>query len=223
VAETSVDPGRVVVVTLFSVSMLAAGSRAWAGVRAAGADAQAALELASSVLTLAFCGLVVAAYLRRGPASATDRGRLVWLLAPAATCLPFVIPALPSQVGDQLGGQLGSTTRSFLAFALILAGTAFSVWSVRHLSTCLSVLPQARRLVDSGPYRLVRHPLYLGEIVAVTGFAVRGGHPSHAVLLLALILLQLYRAAREERLLAAGVPGYADYVARTWRIVPGLV
>jgi protein-S-isoprenylcysteine O-methyltransferase Ste14 len=110
-----------------------------------------------------------------------------------------------------------------LALVLILSGSAWSLWAVRHLSTCLSVVPQARRLVDTGPYRLVRHPLYLGELVAVGGFAVRGGHWLHVVLLLALLALQLYRASREEALLAGQVPGYAGYAARTWRIVPGVV
>ena len=85
------------------------------------------------------------------------------------------------------------------------------------------MVPQARGLVDTGPYRLVRHPLYLGEIVAVSGFAVRGGHWLHAVVLLALVGLQIYRAGREEVLLARQVPGYAAYVGRTWRIVPGVV
>jgi protein-S-isoprenylcysteine O-methyltransferase Ste14 len=195
--------------------MLSAVGRAWGTVRSAGPVAQTALELASSLLTLAFCVLVVAAYLRRGPAAATDRSPTVWLAAPAATCLPLLIPALPT--------DLGGTGRSLLACLLILAGATWSVWSVRHLSTCLSVVPQARVLIDTGPYRLVRHPLYLGEMVTVTGFAVRGGHWSHAVVVVLLLALQLYRAAREEALLAAQVPGYVAYTARTWRIVPGVV
>lgn len=213
----SVDWGRVVVVAMFALSMISATGRAWLIVTemaASGARPQAALELASSALTLAFCVLVVGAYLRRGPALATDRHLTVWLAAPAATCLPFVLPALPQSPGG--------TVRSLMAFGLILTGTAWSVWSVRHLSTCLSVVPQARRLIDSGPYRFVRHPLYLGEIVAVAGFAVRGGHLWHALVLAALLALQLYRAGREESLLSAQVPGYAAYRTRTWRIVPGL-
>jgi protein-S-isoprenylcysteine O-methyltransferase Ste14 len=92
----------------------------------------------------------------------------VLVAAPTATCLPFVLLALPQSPGG--------TIRSAVALVLIVAGTAWSVGSLRHLSTCLSVVPQARRLVDTGPYRWVRHPLYLGELVAVAGFAVRGAH-----------------------------------------------
>jgi protein-S-isoprenylcysteine O-methyltransferase Ste14 len=211
----TVDVGRVVVVALFVLTMTSATGHAVLLVRDGGPGGQVLLELSSSLLTIAFCALVVAAYLRRGPATATDRSPAAWVAAPLATCLPFVLPALPVTVGG--------TGRSALAFALVLGGTAWSVWAVRHLATNLSVVPQARGLVDSGPYRLVRHPLYLGEIVAVSGFAVRAGHWSHGLLVVALLALQLYRASREERLLRAVVPGYAGYADRTWRIVPGVV
>jgi protein-S-isoprenylcysteine O-methyltransferase Ste14 len=210
-----VDAGRVVVVALFALSMISAGGRAWVTATSGVPVRQAALELAACLLTATFCALVLAAYLHRGDARATDRSPGIRVAAPLATCLPLVIPALPASVAG--GG------RSLLAFALILSGSAWSVWALRHLSTCLSVVPQARRLVDTGPYRLVRHPLYLGELVAVGGFAVRGGHWLHAVLLLALLGLQVYRAGREEALLGRQVPGYAGYAARTWQIVPGLV
>jgi protein-S-isoprenylcysteine O-methyltransferase Ste14 len=210
-----IDPGRVVVVVLFALSMLSAAGKAWVTATSALPVHEAALELASCLLTAAFCALVVAAYLRRGEASATDGSPGVWLAAPSATCLPLVIPALPTSPAG--------SARSLLAFVVILSGSAWSLWAVRHLSTCLSVVPQARRLVDTGPYRLVRHPLYLGELVAVAGFAVRGGHWLHGVLFLALLALQIYRASREEALLTGRVPGYAGYAARTWRIVPGVV
>jgi protein-S-isoprenylcysteine O-methyltransferase Ste14 len=231
----AVDVGRVVVAAMFSLSTLSAVGRVWvmvtgavsagplgpvgaAGTVGAGGAGELSLrtglDVVCSVLTSVFCGLVVVAYLRRGAASATDRGPAVRLVAPVATCLPLVIPALPVHGGG--------TGRSLLAVILVGVGTAWCVWAVRHLSTCLSVVPQARGLVDSGPYRLVRHPLYLGEIVAVTGFAVRGGHWSHALVVVGLLALQLHRAGREEALLGVAVPGYAEYAARTWRILPGL-
>lgn len=211
----AVDPGRVVVCVLFAFSAFLTAGRGAVVLRGGGSLAASALELSCVVATLAFCLFVLRAYLRRGPAAATDSNPLVWLVAPVATMLPFVIPALPVAAH--------SSARTAVALVLILAGTAWSVWSVRHLATNLSIVPQARAAVTTGPYRLVRHPLYAGEVLAVTGMAVRGWHWSHAVLVLALLLLQSYRAVREEGLLRREVAGYEAYAARTWRIVPGLV
>src|SRR4029453_1899865 len=154
-----IDLARVAVVVLFTLSTLSAVGKAWVTATSTLPVHQAALELVPSLLPAAFCALVVTAYLRRGQASATDGSPGVRLAAPLATCLPLVIPVLPT--GPAEGG------RFVPALVLILFGTAWSLWAVRHLSTCLSVVPQARGLVDTGPYRLVRHPLYLGEIVAV--------------------------------------------------------
>lgn len=222
-----VDPGRVLVVVMFTLSFVSATGRAWVAATEGGPALRVLLEVGSSVLTSVFCALVVLAYLRRPAAAATDRSMGIWIAAPLATCLPLVIPALPTQPAlptlPALPTQPAGAARSTVAFGLILAGTAGAVWAVRHLSSCLSVVPQARGLVDSGPYRFVRHPLYLAELVAVTGFAVRGWHWAHAGVVLALLALQLYRAGHEEALLAATVPGYREYARRTWRIVPGLV
>jgi protein-S-isoprenylcysteine O-methyltransferase Ste14 len=216
-----VDAGRVVVVVMFSLSLASSAGRTWIVATGGGPGAGTVLEAGCGVATSVFCALVVLAYLRRPVAAATDRSVAVWIAAPLATCLPLLIPALPTLLA--LPARPAGAARSAAAFGLILTGTAGAVWAVRHLSSCLSVVPQARGLVDSGPYRFVRHPLYLAELVAVTGFAVRGWHWSHAVVVLALLVLQLYRAGHEEALLAATVPGYPEYARRTWRIVPGLV
>ena len=171
-------------------------------------------DVLASVLTLAFCGLVVRAYLRRGPATATDRNPLVWLAAPAGTLLPMVLGAVPPRPGGAF--------RTVAELALTLSGLLFSVWAVRSLATNLSVVPQARGVVTSGPYRWVRHPLYLGEIVGVAGMALHVGRPWALALLLAEVGLQMYRAHREEQLLARELHGYADYAARTSRVIPGI-
>jgi protein-S-isoprenylcysteine O-methyltransferase Ste14 len=111
--------------------------------------------------------------------------------------------------------------------ALVLGGeiiaTGFCVWllvSVLFLGRCFGVLPEARGLITAGPYRIVRHPVYLGEIGACAGLALAAFGTANAVLLGALIAAQLVRMRWEERALADAFPAYAAYSARTPRLVP---
>lgn len=105
---------------------------------------------------------------------------------------------------------------------LLIAGTALAIWALLVLGRSISLLPQARRLVTTGPYALVRHPLYLGEMVAVAGIALQH-FSAWALLLLALgWALQLQRMKYEERVLSQSFPEYEGYMARTARLVPGV-
>jgi protein-S-isoprenylcysteine O-methyltransferase Ste14 len=213
-AVRRVDVARVGVVVLFTVT---AASNLGGLVRHLTGDElpwQRWAAAASSVLSLSFCAIVVIAYLRRGAASATDRGRLVWVAAPLATAVPLLLAAVPP--------RSGGAGRTAVELGLTLAGLTWSVWALRTLSTNLSIVPQARGLVTGGPYRWVRHPLYLGELVALSGLALHAGRwPLMGVLLLELGL-QMYRARREEALLSQQIDGYAAYSARTRRLIPGV-
>ena len=134
-------------------------------------------------------------------------------IALCATFLPFMLPLWPAR-------QLSVATE-LLASAVLLVGLAGCVWSLRHLWTSFSVIPQARSLVSSGPYQWVRHPLYTTEIIANLGMAIHFGRPYHWTVFLLLMAGQWYRARREERLLCVHLDGYAEYRARTAAIIPG--
>jgi protein-S-isoprenylcysteine O-methyltransferase Ste14 len=105
---------------------------------------------------------------------------------------------------------------------LLLAGIVFAICALIFLGRSISLLPEARRLVTGGPYALVRHPLYLGEMVAIAGIALQ--HLSAWALLLLVLIwaLQLQRMRYEEQVLSQSFPEYGDYMARTARLVPGV-
>jgi protein-S-isoprenylcysteine O-methyltransferase Ste14 len=100
----------------------------------------------------------------------------------------------------------------------------FAIASVAVLGRCFGVLPDVRGLVTRGPYRLVRHPLYLGELTAGLGIVLgaSGRLPALAAWVLC-VGLQLTRTAYEERALRAEFPEYGPYAERTRRLIPGVV
>jgi protein-S-isoprenylcysteine O-methyltransferase Ste14 len=172
------------------------------------------LQWLGSALTAAFYLLIIWCYLRRGPAVATSRSITAHAAAVTATWAPFVFPLLhrsPPGLGQQGASDL-----------LLVAGTAWSLWSLRFLGRNLSVIAQARDVVDRGPYRWVRHPLYLGEIVSALGLAVAANNLWALGVWLGLCALQAYRALREEQILLRALPGYAGYRRRTAALLPGL-
>ena len=107
-----------------------------------------------------------------------------------------------------------------ISLLLLIGGVVFSIYALLVLGRSISLLPEARRLVTRGPYALVRHPLYLGEMVAVAGIALQ--HLSAwALLLLGLgWAFQIQRMKYEERVLSQSFPEYGDYMTRTARLVP---
>ncbi|MFN3707353.1 methyltransferase family protein [Microcella sp.] len=112
-----------------------------------------------------------------------------------------------------------------IAIALVGAGVVVGVAAGITLGRALTPSPIPRegsQLVTAGVYRLVRHPIYSGLVLLGAGLALIGASWWHGALLLALIALLSLKARLEERMLAARFPEYADYAARTGRIVPGV-
>jgi protein-S-isoprenylcysteine O-methyltransferase Ste14 len=127
-----------------------------------------------------------------------------------------------------LGVVAGDSTFSgaalLVADVLLAGGLLFAIASLAFLGRCFGILPDVRGLVTRGPYRLVRHPLYLGELTALLGIAIGTDRWLLAVpLWLVCVALQIVRTGYEERSLRAEFPEYGPYAARTKRLIPGVV
>lgn len=117
--------------------------------------------------------------------------------------------------------------RSALAIAgcaLVVTGGSVMLWSGRTLGPALTPFPSPRGAhLERGPYRFVRHPMYGGVIVVVTGAALITSPLALAPALVSIPFL-LLKARYEERLLAEADPGYSEYLGRVrHRFFPGLL
>jgi protein-S-isoprenylcysteine O-methyltransferase Ste14 len=205
-----VDVGRLVALTLFTFFLTLNAAHL-----AQQDPLSSPLKTVATALTMVFYLLLIWAYLRRVPSDRTDLRWSSWLVAFAGTAAPFAIPL----VSD---GLVTDTLRESLSAIVLALGLAAMLWALGALGTNISVVPQAREVVSHGPYAKVRHPLYAAELLNVVGLCLGHAGPWPWVVLVALAAFQVMRARREEALLAAELPGYAEYKTRTPMLVPAL-
>jgi protein-S-isoprenylcysteine O-methyltransferase Ste14 len=172
------------------------------------------LSTIAHVAALAFFAILVVMFVVRRVPQRNAPGLYPRCAAVAGTFLSFGMVLLPLQ-------ELSSAFY-LVSLLLIIGGTGLAIYAVFVLGRSISLLPEARDLVTWGPYALVRHPLYLGEIVAIAGVALQY-LSSWSLLLFALVCaFQLQRMKYEEQVLFAAFPKYGDYMARTARLMPGV-
>lgn len=134
-----------------------------------------------------------------------------WALT--GTWIMFVVVLLP--VRTDLPNSL-----YVLAATFAIVGDLLTGYVVLHLGGSFSVMAEARRLVEAGPYAVVRHPLYLAELVAMLGVVITYFSWQVAALFAVQSGLQYMRAREEERVLAGAFPEYAAYRRRTPMVIP---
>lgn len=176
-------------------------------------DTVKTLGLIHHLLIICFYVSVILLYFLRDSASITTGSFGAKIIAILTTCLPFTLPILNSSTLEDPGIL-------FTANFIMILGMSFSIYALITLGRNFSIIPQVRRLVQSGPYKIIRHPLYASEIISTFGILmVRPSILTTAVFFL-IILGQIYRAFQEEILLNSIFPEYENYRIKTARFIP---
>ena len=130
--------------------------------------------------------------------------------------------AIGAVIALQGPSSSASTSLVIVGELVALASCAWLLVSALALGRCFGLLPEVRGLVTRGPYRLVRHPVYLGEFGACAGLVLAAPSYWNFGVAAAFVAAQATRIRLEERALLAELPEYAEYAAQTPRLVPRL-
>jgi len=114
-----------------------------------------------------------------------------------------------------------------IGFILITLGYSFADWALvenRFFSTMVRIQTDRGHVVcDSGPYRIVRHPGYAGNILPLLGIALALSSLWTLIPAAAALIITVIRTALEDRTLRDELPGYEDYTRRVrYRLIPGI-
>jgi protein-S-isoprenylcysteine O-methyltransferase Ste14 len=173
-----------------------------------------ALLLCYRILLSAFYIMAIILLLIRTDAKARSERVAPRLAAYLGTLLPLLLA--------YVGGSEVSPGLEIFAVGLMTLGISFAVLSLITLGRSFGIEPQVRTLVRRGTYRFIRHPIYVGEMVALVGAVCFSPSLPRAGIVLAMVVIQTYRAVQEERLLEVNIPEYAEYKKARKRFVPGL-
>jgi protein-S-isoprenylcysteine O-methyltransferase Ste14 len=170
------------------------------------------LSLTSRLIATAFYSVLIVLLIVRVTPRARAKG--IWPRAAAflGTFLSFGIMLLPAR-------EI-STPLYIASLILISSGFGIASWALLTLSRSVSIFPEARKLVTNGPYSLVRHPIYAGELLATTGLAMQYLSLLSIIVVAVQFSFQVIRMRFEERVMRSEYPEYDWYMARTWRLMP---
>jgi protein-S-isoprenylcysteine O-methyltransferase Ste14 len=133
----------------------------------------------------------------------------------------FVVPGLDQRLGWSnvppwlsIGGDL---------LILVAMWMAFRVFKENSFGSATVEVAKGQKVISTGPYAIVRHPMYSSAAVYFIGTALALGSYWGLIPALLMILALVLRLFDEERFLAESLTGYTDYCAKVrWRLTPGI-
>lgn len=156
-------------------------------------------------------GMVVLLLVFRRESTSVSRSPWDWAVGIAGSFFVLLVrPESRGIVPDAVG------------FALQLAGTLFEIYGKAALGRSFGIVAANRGIVVKGPYRFVRHPIYLGYLVTHVGFTLSNWSVRNLVIYVVTYFFQVARIFSEERILSED-ESYRAYRERVrFRLVPGI-
>ena len=144
-----------------------------------------------------------------------------WVIVQGVLFVFFVIAMIGGERLDPFTGVVYVQSAGLL---LALFGSIVSIWSVLQHGSRLSPFPkpvEGAVVIESGPYRFVRHPMYSGIIAFVLGASVAYMVPAAMLAAPAFLVFFMAKTGHEEQLMIDELPEYRRYRSEVpWRLIP---
>lgn len=148
--------------------------------------------------------------LKAGPKAEKETGqKIVQGVAAVVFLIDFVVPALDHRFGWSSVPLFGS----LIGVGMMLAGFAitFAVFKANRYASGIIEIAEEQRVITTGPYAFVRHPMYSGALIVLTGIPLTLGSWWGMLVNVPLVAAIIWRLLDEERFLTGHLPGYSDY------------
>jgi protein-S-isoprenylcysteine O-methyltransferase Ste14 len=155
-----------------------------------------------------------------GPAAEKETTqKIIMLLVSLGFIALIVVPALD----HRFGWSHMPPSAALAGDVLVLLGwlAIFSVFEENTFSSATIELAPGQKVISTGPYALVRHPMYAGGLVMLLGVPIALGSWWGLLVIVAMIPALIWRLLDEEKFLARNLPGYMDYQRQVrYRLIP---
>ena len=155
-----------------------------------------------------------------GPAAETEKSqKWIQALAAAAFFAEMIVPAIDHRFGWShvpVGFVIAGDVLVLLGFFVV-----FLVFKENTFTSATIQVDPTQRVVSTGPYAVVRHPMYAGVLILLFGTPLALGSWWGLLMVVPMVFVLVLRILDEERFLRRGLAGYVDYCGRVrFRLVP---
>lgn len=160
--------------------------------------------------------------LQAGPAAERQPiQKRLQLVAGICVCALFVMSALD----HRLGWSTVPISAELAGNVLVAAGFwfMFAVFRENSFASSIIEVSAGQKVIDTGPYAILRHPMYAGALLMFAGVPPALGSWWGLVVLLPIAAILAIRLLDEEKFLVRNLPGYAEYCVKVrHRLIPGV-
>jgi protein-S-isoprenylcysteine O-methyltransferase Ste14 len=163
---------------------------------------------------------LLARRVKAGPvAEQRPRQRMLQLLASSAFLAILAVPALDHRLGwSEVPVLVEGAGDVLVALGFLLV---FQLFRENSYASGVIEVGAAQKVIDTGPYAVVRHPMYAGALVLLAGIPLALGSFWGLLVLVPFAAVIVWRLLDEEAFLLQQLPGYAAYCARIrYRLIP---